>query len=106
LNGAYTQFTSAEDWRKSNNVDELYDSFPLDEFNLAAELYPQWTGRRDKTGLPVYVYKVGSLEKKKTDEYVKKPERLNPRMIALYEVSFSSFVSDVMRENETDEQEV
>ena len=54
----------------------------------------------------MYVYKVGNLEKKKTDEYVKKPERLNPRMIALYEVSFSSFVSNVMREYETDEQEV
>ncbi|GAA5906573.1 SEC14 family lipid-binding protein [Sporobolomyces salmoneus] len=85
LEGAFTQFTSAEDWRKANKVDELYDSFDLSEFNQAARLYPQWTGRRDKSGLPVYVFKISSLSKKATDEYVKDPERLNPRMIALYE---------------------
>ncbi|GAA6064229.1 hypothetical protein JCM10212_000376 [Sporobolomyces blumeae] len=85
IQGAYNQFTSAEDWRRKNNVDELYDEFDLAEFNQAASLYPQWTGRRDKTGLPVYVFKVGALTKKATDEYAKDPERLNPRMIALYE---------------------
>ncbi|GAA5984531.1 hypothetical protein JCM5350_004750 [Sporobolomyces pararoseus] len=85
LDGAYSQFTSAENWRKENKVDELYDSFDLNEFNKAARLYPQWTGRRDKSGLPVYVFKVSSLTKKATDEYAKDPERLNPRMIALYE---------------------
>ncbi|GAA5889158.1 hypothetical protein JCM16303_006410, partial [Sporobolomyces ruberrimus] len=85
LEGAYQQFTSAETWRKENHVDELYDSFSLQEFDQAAKLYPQWTGRRDKSGLPVYVFKVSCLGKKETDEYSKNPERLNPRMIALYE---------------------
>ncbi|GAA5934340.1 uncharacterized protein JCM15063_004545 [Sporobolomyces koalae] len=85
LEGALSQFTAAEDWRRENDVDNLYDEFPLSEFDLAANLYPQWTGRRDKTGLPVYVFKVSSLTKKATDDYAKDPTRLNPRMIALYE---------------------
>ncbi|GAA6020917.1 hypothetical protein JCM11491_000066 [Sporobolomyces phaffii] len=85
LDGAYAQFTAAEDWRKENDVDALYDAFDLAEFNSAARLYPQWTGRRDRSGLPVYVFKVSSLTKKATDEYAKHPDRLNPRMIALYE---------------------
>ncbi|GAA5862710.1 hypothetical protein JCM1840_002648 [Sporobolomyces johnsonii] len=83
--GAFDQFTSAEKWRKENNVDELYDTFDVAEFRDAQKLYPQWTGRRDRTGLPVYVFKVGALSKKATDEYAKKQERLQPRMIALYE---------------------
>ncbi|GAA5918708.1 hypothetical protein JCM1841_006253 [Sporobolomyces salmonicolor] len=83
--GAFAQFTSAEKWRKENNVDELYDTFDVAEFREAQKLYPQWTGRRDRTGLPVYVFKVGALSKKATDEYAKKQERLQPRMIALYE---------------------
>ncbi|BGP18165.1 hypothetical protein JCM10213_009008 [Rhodosporidiobolus nylandii] len=84
--GAYAQFTSAEDWRKNEKVAELYDNFPLDEFEQARSLYPQFTGRRDNAGLPVYVFKVGALSKEQTDEYVKVDnKRLEQRMVALYE---------------------
>ncbi|GAA5886747.1 hypothetical protein JCM6882_005875 [Rhodosporidiobolus microsporus] len=84
--GAFSQFSSAQDWRKSAKVDELYDNFPLDEYEAARELYPQWTGRRDKAGLPVYLFKVGALTKDKTDSYIKASnERLDERMVALYE---------------------
>ncbi|KPV72429.1 uncharacterized protein RHOBADRAFT_55895 [Rhodotorula graminis WP1] len=83
--GAFKQFTTAEDWRRNEHVDQLYDEFDVDEFQLARELYPQFTGRRDKQGLPVYVYEVGALDKKKTDAYAKDTARLEPRMIALYE---------------------
>ncbi|CDR44450.1 hypothetical protein NBRC10512_000053 [Rhodotorula toruloides] len=85
VNGAYEQFTAAEDWRKGQRVDELYDTFPLDEFEMARELYPQWTGRRDKQGLPLYVFEVGALTRQKTDSYAKASSRLEPRMFALYE---------------------
>ncbi|GAA5985008.1 hypothetical protein JCM11641_000817 [Rhodosporidiobolus odoratus] len=86
VQGAFDQFTSAADWRRTQNIDQLYDTFSLTEFEQARQLYPQWTGRRDNFGLPVYLYKVGALSKEKTDAYVKTtPERLEQRMVALYE---------------------
>lgn len=51
-------------------------------------VYPQWTGRRDKMGLPVYVFKVAHLTKEVVNAYTAAPERLTPRLIALYEVGF------------------
>ncbi|GAA5977139.1 hypothetical protein JCM10908_004869 [Rhodotorula pacifica] len=85
IQGAYAQFTSAEDWRRSEQIDVLYDTFSLAEFEMARQLYPQWTGRRDNSGLPVYVFEVGSLTKDKTDPYSKDGSRLEPRIVALYE---------------------
>ncbi|GAA6030249.1 hypothetical protein JCM8097_009009 [Rhodosporidiobolus ruineniae] len=104
--GAFAQYTSAEDWRRLERIDELYDNFPLDEFEQARRLYPQWTGRRDKAGLPVYVFKVGALKNSDTDAYVKAgQQRLEQRMVALYEhmVQFVlPFCSSLPREhNET-----
>ncbi|KAI9064652.1 CRAL/TRIO domain-containing protein [Trametes sanguinea] len=52
---AHKQFADAEAWRKKHNVDALYATFPVDEFESARRFYPRWTGRRDKNGLPVYV---------------------------------------------------
>ena len=86
VQGAYAQFTSAEDWRRTEQIDQLYDSFSLPEFEMARQLYPQWTGRRDNSGLPVYVFEVASLTKEKTDPYSKDSSRLEPRIVALYEV--------------------
>lgn len=86
VQGAYAQFTSAEDWRRTERIDQLYDSFSLPEFEMARQLYPQWTGRRDNSGLPVYVFEVASLTKEKTDPYSKDSSRLEPRIVALYEV--------------------
>lgn len=99
LESAWDQFTAAERWRRSNKVDDVYDEFDLGEFELAQRLYPRWTGRRDRSGLPVYVFKVSSLAKRDTDEYAKNPERLNPRMIALYEVR-TPYISLLSRERE------
>ncbi|GAA5822862.1 hypothetical protein JCM3770_003202 [Rhodotorula araucariae] len=85
VDGAYQQFTAAEDWRRDARVDALYDEFDVAEFEQARVLYPQWTGRRDNAGLPVYVFEVGALSKAKTEAYAKDAARLEPRMIALYE---------------------
>ncbi|TKA52591.1 hypothetical protein B0A53_04601 [Rhodotorula sp. CCFEE 5036] len=85
VQGAYAQFTSAEDWRRTEQIDQLYDSFSLPEFEMARQLYPQWTGRRDNSGLPVYVFEVATLTKEKTDPYSKDSSRLEPRIVALYE---------------------
>ncbi len=52
--------------------------------------YPQWTGRTDKRGIPVYVYEIGKLDPKKISAYasatskskIKSPKL---RLFALYE---------------------
>lgn len=45
---AQKQFADAETWRSKNNVDELFATFPVDEFESSKRFYPRWTGRRDK----------------------------------------------------------
>lgn len=89
VQGAFDQFSATEAWRKKEKVTELYDEFDVDEYStLAQSVYPQFTGRRTKEGAPLYVFRVGSLTKEKINEYSKKADRLEPRMIVLSEVSF------------------
>ncbi len=45
---AMKQFADSEAWRAKHNVEALYASFPVDEFERARRFYPRWTGRRDK----------------------------------------------------------
>lgn len=33
--------------------------------------YPQWTGHRDKRGIPIYVYEIKGLDRKNVDKYQK-----------------------------------
>ncbi|KAI0325045.1 CRAL/TRIO domain-containing protein [Cubamyces sp. BRFM 1775] len=83
---AYKQFADAEAWRKKHNVDALYATFPVDEFERARRFYPRWTGRRDKNGLPVYVYRIASLSGPLQKELNSvPPERRYQRIVALYE---------------------
>ncbi|KAG9093009.1 hypothetical protein FS749_015254, partial [Ceratobasidium sp. UAMH 11750] len=60
--------------------------FDITEFEDMKRVYPRWTGRRDKRGLPLYVYQLSAL----TPEVMKQlgatpPERRYQRIIALYE---------------------
>lgn len=87
VEGAYAQFTKTEDWRSELSLDKLYASFDVEEFDFARSVYPQWTGRRTRTGLPLYEYKVGKLTKELVNEYSKKSDRLDLRMAALSDVS-------------------
>ncbi|KAI0350345.1 CRAL/TRIO domain-containing protein [Trametes cingulata] len=83
---AMKQFADAEAWRKKHNVDALYATFPVDEFESARRFYPRWTGRRDKNGLPVYVYRIASLTGPQQKElFSTPPERRYQRIVALYE---------------------
>ena len=45
---AQTQFAATQQWRKDHDVDRLYLTFDVDEFEEAKRFYPRWTGRRDK----------------------------------------------------------
>ncbi|KAJ8582366.1 CRAL/TRIO domain-containing protein [Rhizopogon salebrosus TDB-379] len=83
---AEKQFSDAEAWRKQHNVDELFRTFETNEMELSKMFYPRWTGRRDKAGLPVYVYRLASLDAplRKELESVP-PQRRYQRIVVLYE---------------------
>ncbi|RBR26721.1 uncharacterized protein FIESC28_00504 [Fusarium coffeatum] len=71
VEGAYTQFKETEDWRKANDLNTLYDTIDLGAYDFSRRLYPQWTGRRDRRGIPLYVFEVKTLDSKTVHEYEK-----------------------------------
>ncbi|KAL8725044.1 MAG: hypothetical protein Q9181_006561 [Wetmoreana brouardii] len=91
---AFVQFKDTEIWRKDNNLDALYEKIDIQDYQEARSVYPQWTGRRDKRGIPVYLYEVGKLDSKKMIAYSQatskskikgpSPSRML-RLFALYE---------------------
>ncbi|KAL8650655.1 MAG: hypothetical protein Q9210_003702 [Variospora velana] len=91
---AFAQFKDTEHWRKENNLDALYERIDIRDYQEARSVYPQWTGRRDKRGLPVYLYEVAKLDSKKMIAYsqaTSKSKAKGPspsrmlRLFALYE---------------------
>lgn len=66
---AFKQFKDTEDWREENHLVELYDTIDIGEYEETRRLYPQWTGRRDKRGIPVYVFEVSHLNSKNIAAY-------------------------------------
>ncbi|TQS32408.1 hypothetical protein Golomagni_07274, partial [Golovinomyces magnicellulatus] len=68
---AYTQFKETEDWRAANSLDLLYRTIDLDAYESSRRLYPQWTGRRDRRGIPLYLFEVRHLDSKTVSTYEK-----------------------------------
>ena len=88
---AFQQFKDTEDWRVANDIDVLYRTIDVSAYEqsrrlvrpfpvpttitqqpmLTATQYPQWTGRRDRRGIPLYVFEVRSLDSKTISEYEK-----------------------------------
>lgn len=84
---AAQHFRDVEKWRAQHDVDNLYRTgFDVKEFEEMKLLYPRWTGRRDKRGLPLYVYKLSNLTPEVLKQLSATPsERRYQRIIALYE---------------------
>ncbi|KAF5872778.1 putative sec14 cytosolic factor protein [Botrytis fragariae] len=68
---ALKQFSDTEEWRKENELDQLYETIDLEHYEETRRLYPQWTGRRDRRGIPVYVFEVSYLTGKRMSAYEK-----------------------------------
>ncbi|KAF7869957.1 hypothetical protein EAF04_004741 [Stromatinia cepivora] len=68
---AFEQFSDTEEWRKDNELDQLYETIDLEQYEETRRLYPQWTGRRDRRGIPVYVFEVSYLTGKRMSAYEK-----------------------------------
>lgn len=64
IQGAYKQFSEAEQWRKNTEVEKLYEGYDITEYDEARKVFPMWTGRQDRTGHPFYVFRVKDLDKK------------------------------------------
>ncbi|KAK7417591.1 hypothetical protein QQZ08_011572 [Neonectria magnoliae] len=68
---AYQQFKETEEWRVANDIEVLYNTIELDAYEQSRRLYPQWTGRRDRRGIPLYVFEIRTLDSKSVHEYEK-----------------------------------
>ncbi|OJJ48400.1 hypothetical protein ASPZODRAFT_130424 [Penicilliopsis zonata CBS 506.65] len=69
VNAAFGQFKDTEDWRRDNEIDALYENIDVDSYEAARRMYPQWTGRRDRRGIPVYVFEIRHLNSKNMAAY-------------------------------------
>lgn len=72
---AFAQFKDTEDWRKENQLDTLYETIDVNEYEQTRRLYPQWTGRRDKRGIPIYVFEVAGIDYKDVAAYEQDADR-------------------------------
>ncbi|CAK7243451.1 MAG: hypothetical protein STHCBS139747_004974 [Sporothrix thermara] len=68
---ALQQFKDTERWRAETHLDLLYDTIDLDAYEQSRRLYPQWTGRRDKRGIPLYLFEIRHLDSKTIAAYEK-----------------------------------
>ncbi|KAG2001832.1 hypothetical protein CC2G_004961 [Coprinopsis cinerea AmutBmut pab1-1] len=84
---ALAQFKRAEEWRKEQDVDNLFATgFTAEELETARRFYPRWTGRRDKQGLPLYVYRIAALESMQKELDAVPSKRRYQRIVILYEM--------------------
>ncbi|KXX75428.1 SEC14 cytosolic factor [Madurella mycetomatis] len=74
---AYKQFKDTEEWRKANQLEVLYDTIDVDAYEKTRSLYPQWTGRRDRRGIPLYLFQIRHLDSKTVAAYEKSAESTN-----------------------------
>ncbi|EHK20664.1 uncharacterized protein TRIVIDRAFT_81252 [Trichoderma virens Gv29-8] len=71
VDDALGQFKDTEEWRAANNIDTLYRTIELEAYEQSRRLYPQWTGRRDRRGIPLYVFEIRTLDSKTIANYEK-----------------------------------
>ncbi|KAJ5560728.1 hypothetical protein N7513_003127 [Penicillium frequentans] len=62
--GALKQFQEASQFRREKHTVRLYDIVEIADFEQARQFYPHWTGRRDKSGLPICMFDLSFLNKK------------------------------------------
>lgn len=55
-NAAYKQYSESAVWRRKTKLDATYDNADIHKFGRMNRVQPQWTGRRDRHGVPVMVY--------------------------------------------------
>ncbi|KAI1426635.1 CRAL-TRIO domain-containing protein [Xylaria sp. FL1777] len=71
---AYVQFSDTEKFRDANEMENLYANIDIDLYETSRKVYPRFTGRRDKRGIPFYIFSIGHLDSKRVSEYEKSTE--------------------------------
>ncbi|GAP91947.1 putative SEC14 cytosolic factor [Rosellinia necatrix] len=71
---AYVQFSETEKFRNANEIGKLYDTIDIDSYESSRKLYPRFTGRRDKRGIPIYVFQIRHLDSKAVADYERSTE--------------------------------
>ncbi|KAI2641226.1 CRAL-TRIO domain-containing protein [Xylaria nigripes] len=71
---AYVQFSETEKFRGANEIETLYNTIDIESFEASRKLYPRFTGRRDKRGIPIYVFQIRHLDSKAVADYEKSTE--------------------------------
>ncbi|KAI1822260.1 CRAL-TRIO domain-containing protein [Xylaria intraflava] len=71
---AYVQFSETEKFRAANEIEKLYDTIDIESYEASRKLYPRFTGRRDKRGIPIYVFQIRHLDSKAVADYEKSTE--------------------------------
>ncbi|KAI0444292.1 CRAL-TRIO domain-containing protein [Xylaria telfairii] len=71
---AYVQFSETEKFRNANEIEKLYDTIDIDSYESSRKLYPRFTGRRDKRGIPIYVFQIRHLDSKAVADYERSTE--------------------------------
>ncbi|CAI7627798.1 unnamed protein product [Penicillium glandicola] len=61
--GALRQFQEACEFHEKKHILRLYDLVDIADFEQARQIYPHWTGRRDKKGLPICMLDLDHLDR-------------------------------------------
>lgn len=72
---AIDQFAKTDAWRKEIDIDQKYRSISPEELHIARTQYTRFTGRRDRFGAPLFVYRPGSLGKQLSEIDATTPQR-------------------------------
>ncbi|KIW27627.1 uncharacterized protein PV07_07352 [Cladophialophora immunda] len=59
---AFKQYAASAKWRDEIQLEKTYDDVDITQFETIRRLQPQWTGRRDDTGVPIMVYVVSQVK--------------------------------------------
>ncbi|KAF1967622.1 CRAL/TRIO domain-containing protein [Bimuria novae-zelandiae CBS 107.79] len=71
---ALQQFKQSFEARKQVHDISTYENIDADIYERTRKIYPHWTGRRSKRGLPICVYTVSALDQATLTEYDKTGE--------------------------------
>ena len=58
---AFKQYHTTVAWRRKIQLDEMYRTADIEHFEAISRLMPQWTGRRSRRGVPLFVYSVAKI---------------------------------------------
>jgi hypothetical protein len=74
---AFKQYNATVEWRGKIQLDDLYGNAEIEHFEALRRLFPQWTGRRDRRGVPIFAYRVAKIKHEDLQSTAKKDPSLS-----------------------------